>query len=309
MWKKKSTKKADTLWFNEILKHVPDKDIATIMLGMFGNRDTLFSKQRPQDDDYGYNWANPIMTSSVNESEQYLSKLHTLDGRKFTWKREGSLCVNIHGIQNVMVDKYCLSLENMPYKTIYICPYAHTSSDAPKGLSLKESLSYLISFGWNAIPGSNQSQLNQIEFEPIACRPWFIFADCDNILLDVYDANEENNAKKVRLGPYFSEIQSPRQITKSQIHRQYCFTPDYAPKDIASIDVNLWVFDRSMTKPLPTIKDITVSIATIEGKQLCQYTLEESISTLGHVKLCNLYKESDNWSFKAIGIIDKAISE
>lgn len=102
-------------------------------------RDILFRGQRVSDSDYGYEPTNPIMTSTIDESEGYLGKLRTFDGSGFTWERVGSYCMReISGIENVMVDIYQLYLQGEKYKRIYICPYGHTSSFAPRGLHLAE---------------------------------------------------------------------------------------------------------------------------------------------------------------------------
>ncbi len=102
-------------------------------------RDILFDSQRPDDDDYGYSLSNPIMTSTISRSDVYLNNLRTSDGQKFTWVRTKSYCMKeIGGIENVMVDEYQLFLNDAKYKVIYICPYGHTSSYAPKGMILAE---------------------------------------------------------------------------------------------------------------------------------------------------------------------------
>lgn len=104
-------------------------------------RDLLFKAQRPHDADYGYSCANPIMTSSVWSSDKYLANLRTFDGKQFTWERKGSHCLyHIGEVENVMVDEYQLKLNNWPDKTIFICPYGHNGSFAPKGLVLQEEV-------------------------------------------------------------------------------------------------------------------------------------------------------------------------
>lgn len=102
-------------------------------------RKILFDSQRPNDEDYGYSLSNPIMTSTIAGSDIYLSKLRTLDGKGFTWERQGSYCMNqIDGIEYVMVDGYQLFLSGEKYKMIYICPYGHSSAYVPKGMKMAE---------------------------------------------------------------------------------------------------------------------------------------------------------------------------
>ena len=102
-------------------------------------RNTLFNSQRPDDEDYGYSLSNPIMTKSITYSEWYLKSLRTLDGKSFTWTRNGSHYVSkMSGIEDVMVDEYQLYLNGDKYKVIYICPYSHSSSYTPHGLVLSK---------------------------------------------------------------------------------------------------------------------------------------------------------------------------
>lgn len=100
-------------------------------------RNMLCNGQRPDADDYGYSKENPICTSTIDSSCEYLSRLRTLEGEDFHWRREGSnhlaMCNNV---RNVMVDTYMLYLHGKPFKRIYICPYGHNSSYAPNGLML-----------------------------------------------------------------------------------------------------------------------------------------------------------------------------
>lgn len=105
----------------------------------FSRKEILFESQRPDEDDYGYSYSNPIMTLNIFKTDDYLKKLRTLDGKSFTWERNGSYCIKeIGGIQNVMIDEYQLFLKGKEYKIIYICPYAFQSSYAPKGMQLTD---------------------------------------------------------------------------------------------------------------------------------------------------------------------------
>lgn len=101
-------------------------------------RNELFNSQDPNADDFGYSLFNPIMTSTVFRSDDYLSRLRTEDGKAFTWNRTKAYNIDLKGIKGVMVDEYELLLDGEPYKTIYICPYGHSSNYVPKGLVLTE---------------------------------------------------------------------------------------------------------------------------------------------------------------------------
>ena len=104
---------------------------------MARKRDILFDSQRPTASDYGYTDFNPIMTSSISSTDEYLGRLRTLDGSSFTWERTGSLSVTEHcGVRNVIIDSYQLYLNGVKFKTIYICPYGHNHSYAPEGMML-----------------------------------------------------------------------------------------------------------------------------------------------------------------------------
>lgn len=114
-------------------------DFAQRMEADANKRNQLFEGQRTDDPDYGYSSSNPIMTSTIFQSDEYLNKLRTLDGKAFTWDRTGSLCMkDLHGVKNVMIDEYQLFINGQQYKTIYICPYGHSSSYVPQGMKLAD---------------------------------------------------------------------------------------------------------------------------------------------------------------------------
>ena len=122
---------------NETKKPGFKEDFAKRMEANANRRDVLFNSQDPESEDFGYSLSNPIMTSTISSNDRYLESLRTLDGKSFTWERQGSYCMpNIGGIENVMVDKYQLYLDGNEYTEIYICPYGHSSSYVPKGLTL-----------------------------------------------------------------------------------------------------------------------------------------------------------------------------
>ncbi len=102
-------------------------------------RNLLFDGQRPNSPDYGFSPDNPIMSSTISSSYDYLESLRTLDGEPFTFDRVGSLSLaELYGVKDVIIDKYQLYLNGKEYKTIYICPYGHSHSFAPEGMMLAE---------------------------------------------------------------------------------------------------------------------------------------------------------------------------
>ena len=114
------------------------EDFAKKMEASANRRDVLFESQRPDEDNFGYSMSNPVMTSTVSSSDRYLERLRTLDGKSFTWERHGAYCVNIGDVEGVMVDKYQLYLDGEEYAELFICPYGHSSSYIPHGLTLAE---------------------------------------------------------------------------------------------------------------------------------------------------------------------------
>ena len=122
----------------ELTKPDAKEKMAKIMEESANRRDILFESQKIESEDFGYSIINPVMTSTVSSNDKYLQKLRTLDGKSFTWERCGAYCVNIGNIEGVMVDKYQLYLDGEEYTEIFLCPYGHSSSYAPQGLTLAE---------------------------------------------------------------------------------------------------------------------------------------------------------------------------
>lgn len=114
------------------------EDLAKKMEASANRRTVLFKSQRPEEENFGYSMSNPVMTSTVSSSDRYLERLRTLDGKSFTWERNGSYCVNIGDVEGVMVDKYQLYVDGEEYAEIFLCPYGHSSSYVPHGLTLAE---------------------------------------------------------------------------------------------------------------------------------------------------------------------------
>ena len=102
-------------------------------------RKKVYLGQRSDSDDFGYSVTNPICTSGIDYSRVYLSRLCTESGEKLYWLRAGSVNLKeCNGVNNVIVDHYYLFLNGNNYGDIYICPYAHNSQYAPKGMILAE---------------------------------------------------------------------------------------------------------------------------------------------------------------------------
>ena len=100
-------------------------------------RDTLYEKQETDKPNYGFSPENPIMTSSVKDSSNYLSRLRTADELSLTWDRLGCITlVELHGLPDVIVDEYQLFLDGEKYRKIYICPYGRSGDTAPRGMCL-----------------------------------------------------------------------------------------------------------------------------------------------------------------------------
>ena len=85
--------------------------------------------------EFGLEITNPIPTSSVLESYNYLNNLTTNSGEKITYQRIGSMSApNIEAI----IDGYNIFSKDCEIATIYICPYnKKTSSKTPKNFNLK----------------------------------------------------------------------------------------------------------------------------------------------------------------------------
>lgn len=112
---------------------------ASIFTDVGEKRDIIFKNQRYMDADFGYSKFNPICTSSINSTNRYLSLLRTEEGAVVDWIRSGSVCVaKCNGVSDVMIDVYDTYLYGELYKTLYICPYAHSSKHTPVGFTLVE---------------------------------------------------------------------------------------------------------------------------------------------------------------------------
>jgi hypothetical protein len=117
----------------------PSEELIKGVLERGEKRNILFDSQKPESEDFGYSLCNPVMTSTIFYSDQYLKSLRTLDGKPFTWERLGSNCAPmIGGVEDVIVDVYNLYLDGKFYTELFLCPYGHSSSYVPHGLTLAE---------------------------------------------------------------------------------------------------------------------------------------------------------------------------
>ncbi len=81
---------------------------------------------------FGLTEKNPVMTRSIKDSNDYLSRLTTEDGKTIKWSRLGS--TNAPEFSNDMIDMYQISVDELDIALIYICPYHQNNSDkAPDG--------------------------------------------------------------------------------------------------------------------------------------------------------------------------------
>ena len=135
---RRKPKDLSDLLISAMKEEVKKPDFQERMEAAANRRNILFDGQRPNDEDFGYSLENPIMTSTISSTDEYLKKLVTLDGKHFTWERTGSYSMReIHGVSNVMVDAYQLYLDGKEYSVIYICPYGHNSTYTPNGMKIE----------------------------------------------------------------------------------------------------------------------------------------------------------------------------
>lgn len=85
---------------------------------------------------FGLSVTNPIPTHSAKGSNDYISKLRTIEGRPVVADRIGSTSAPVN-VTKAMIDIYGLNVDGQNIATIYICPYHKAnSSKAPEGFTL-----------------------------------------------------------------------------------------------------------------------------------------------------------------------------
>lgn len=94
----------------------------------------LYDRQMPYRDDFGFSSDNPVFTTSLAGTAEYLGKLCTKNGAKFTWKGYTSIRTTVREYENVGEDVYTLYLDGSKYADIYVIPYVGESRFPPAGL-------------------------------------------------------------------------------------------------------------------------------------------------------------------------------
>ena len=97
-------------------------------------QNAIFHKQRPYSDDFGLCAQNPIFTSSLTGTEQYLSKVCTNKWEKLTWTRSRSIRATVGGQQDIGEDVYTLYLNGEVYTELYFVMYCGESEAPPAGM-------------------------------------------------------------------------------------------------------------------------------------------------------------------------------
>lgn len=98
----------------------------------------LLKNQNVWEANYGIDEANPIISESLDGTSEYLSRLCTLDGKKFTWSEHTSIRATVHGLADVGEDRYTLFLDGQPYADIFFVPYIGKAKFPPVGLSFSD---------------------------------------------------------------------------------------------------------------------------------------------------------------------------
>ena len=84
---------------------------------------------------FGLCKTNPVPTSGVPGSMEYLARLRTQDGRPIESSRRGS--TSAEDVTSGMIDIYNINSGGVNLGTIYLCPYHRkNSSKAPDGFRL-----------------------------------------------------------------------------------------------------------------------------------------------------------------------------
>lgn len=94
----------------------------------------IYNRQEPDRSDFGLCETNPVFTTSLAGTEDYLGRLCTKDGSKFTWSSYSSVRATVHGHADVGEDMYTLYLNGEKYTDIYVVPYVGESKFPPAGL-------------------------------------------------------------------------------------------------------------------------------------------------------------------------------
>lgn len=102
---------------------------------------------------FGLCQTNPIPTSGLSGSGAYLEMLRTVDHRRVTSTRTGS--VTASDVTNGVIDAYSVASPGSPAQTLYLCPYhKRNSRKAPVGFHLASSTG-----GASAVPQAADSEV------------------------------------------------------------------------------------------------------------------------------------------------------
>ncbi len=84
---------------------------------------------------FGLCKTNPVPTQGVPESNKYISRLKTKDGRSVQCTRVGS--TSAKDVTSGMIDMYSISCAGTDVGKLYLCPYhKRNSAKAPEGFKL-----------------------------------------------------------------------------------------------------------------------------------------------------------------------------
>lgn len=84
---------------------------------------------------FGLCETNPVPTRDVSGSNEYLSRLRTIDGRPVESSRIGS--TSAPDVTSGMIDMYAISIGDVSLGRVYLCPYhKRNSGKAPEGFRL-----------------------------------------------------------------------------------------------------------------------------------------------------------------------------
>lgn len=237
-------------------------------------RDLLCDGQRPESDDYGYSIKNPICTSTISSSYEYISRLRTLDGESFDWIRQGSTRLAIcNNVRNVIVDTYTLYLHGKEFKEIHICPYGHNSSYAPKGLMLVTEKGS--EFGGNIVREANERNMS-IESLLIIKR-----MEAENELLKKKALEEKSlkNASSAEQNKLSTELERVRTIYGAETDEliKYWSAFYYLDEQVRKLGNNS-IFEQMRVGLLESLKNDKGQSMVAKVMQFCAKIDEDSLA-------------------------------
>ncbi len=94
----------------------------------------ILKNQRVWEANYGLDESNPIISESLQDTEEYLKNLRTPQWKSFKWSGYTSIRATVHGLQDVGEDRYTLYLDGKPYTNLYFVPYIERADFPPAGI-------------------------------------------------------------------------------------------------------------------------------------------------------------------------------